>query len=94
MKLINTFLERFAGNGPWNKMSSRQGNAAIVVEYALPIMYILFEPITFAFEMVPSAEMTFVVTRVGWFRLASLSTLVPEFGNGLLHDVNQSGELF
>ena len=92
MKLVDTFLEHFASDGPWNETSSRQGNVAIVTEYTFPIVHILFEHIAFAFEMVPSAEMTFVVARPGRLRLASLSTLVPEFGDGLLHDVNQSGE--
>ena len=93
MLFVNMLLECFASDGPWNEMSSRQGNTAIIMEYALPIMYVLFEPITFAFEMVPSTEMTFVVTRARQFQLASLSTLVSKFGNGLLHDVNQSKEL-
>ena len=92
MKLVDTFLERFAGDGPWNEMSSGQGNMAIIAGYALPITYILFEPIAFAFEMVPSTEMTFVVARTRWFQLGSLSTLVSDFGDGLLHHVNQSGE--
>ena len=61
MPLIYMLLERFAGNGPWNETSTRQGNAAIITEYTLPIAYILFESITFTFEMVPSAEMAFVV---------------------------------
>ena len=92
MPLIDTLLECFAGDGPWNETSSRKGNVAIIAEYTLPITYVLFEPIAFTFEMVPSAEMTFVVMRGGQFWLASLSTLVPEFGDGLLHNVNQSRE--
>ena len=92
MPLIYTLFECFASNGPWNEKSTRQGNATIVTEYAFPIAYVLFEPIAFAFEMVPSAEMAFVVARGGQFWFASLSTLVSEFGDGLLHDVNQSGE--
>ena len=92
MPLIYMLLEHFASNGPWNETSTRQGNMAIIMEYALPITYVLFEPIAFTFEMVPSTEMAFVVMRGRWFHLANLSTLVSEFGDGLLHDVNQSGE--
>ena len=90
MPLIDTFLEHFASNGPWNKTSTRQGNVAIVTEYALPIAYVLFEDITIAFEMIPSAEMAFKVVRGGRFQLNNLSTLVSELGDCLLHDVDQS----
>ena len=71
MKLVDMFLERFASDGPWNETSSRQGNVAIVAEYAFTVTHVLFEHIAFAFEMVPSAEMTFVVARPGRLRLAS-----------------------
>ena len=94
MPLINMFLEHLASDGPWDEMSTRYGDMAIVAEYALPIMYILFENITFILEMVPSAKVAAQVMRGQRLQLGNLGTLVSELSDGLLHDVNECRELF
>ena len=94
MPLINMFLEHLASDGPWDETSARLGDMAIVAEYALPIMYILFENITFILEMVLSAEVAAQVMRGQRLQLGNLATLVSKLSDGLLHDVNECREPF
>ena len=89
------FSEGFASNGTRNEMSTRQGDTAIIAKYTLPIMNILLEHFTATFSMLTPTEMTTVVTwcQGQGFDLRCQRTQCTKLGDGLFHNVNESGEL-
>ena len=59
---VEVLSEDFTGDGARNEMSTRQGDMAIVMKHALPIMNVLLEHFTAALPMVTPTEMKIQVT--------------------------------
>ena len=88
VEAVKTFSKGFASDGARSEMSTRQGDMAIVTN-------VLLEHFTATFPMLTPTEMTMVVTQCQGqgFDLRCQSTQHTKLGNGLFHNVDESGEL-